>query len=142
MTVLSPNLELNDSGMEEASETFQTVFHKTWALIPRGGKKVINTFFMARPTTVYLCYEMDREDGKEAWAKIHWNVGGRTIIAFLAPFIMHGRPIEAVMGVVGHELAHIYRAGSDIQLSDNDTEEKETRRLCGFWHLLPEPSKY
>jgi hypothetical protein len=136
MIILLKNLQLNSQGMKCESDCFIEIFRKAWGSIPDYAKSIIVEYISLKPATIHLCYEMNATDYVEEPFGRVWYRDTETIITFLAPFILKGTPLECVVGVVAHELAHIYRRGAKIWKLDSVIEEEENRKLCREWGLI------
>jgi hypothetical protein len=54
-------------------------------------------------------------------------------MTFLAPFVEAAHPIDGLVSVIAHELAHCYRRGNGAWTADSEQEEHETRDVTREW---------
>jgi hypothetical protein len=134
MVALLPDvLTLDDSVMQFASRRFTEAFGMAWRRIPADAQLVICDYFHRCPGRVYVCYRMDfGEHAEEPWGRCSWYLD-RTTLTFLAPFVEGANPIEALVAVIAHELAHCYHRGLGTWVEDSDAEERNTRRTTEAW---------
>jgi hypothetical protein len=134
--LLQNRLTLHDSVMISASRRFEEAFRGAWARIPADSQEIILDYFRRCPGRVYMCYRMDfGEHPQEPWGRCSWYYD-QTILTFLAPFVERAEPIEALVSVIAHELAHCYRRGNGTWTDNLDEEEKITRRTTEAWGFI------
>lgn len=118
-------------------EKFRFVFAEAWKLIPREAQEEISDYWSVRHAIVCLCYEMDATgESPEPLGVTHYREN-KEILTFLEPFIVKGCPRSAIHGVIGHELAHVYRRAKGLWSINSDVEERETSCLCVTWGFHP-----
>ncbi len=138
--LLLPNLVLDDRLMMRASERFVNAFRPTWARIPDEDRQIINDFLVRSPGSVHLCFAMDfGTHPDEPWGRCTLRET-RIIFTFLAPFIEHAKPLEAVNTVIAHELAHCHNHANGTWNADSEIEEQNVHRLTALWGFDKNPS--
>lgn len=127
--------------MVRASARFADAFCQTWLRIPEEDQVVINGFLLRCPGFVHLCIAMDFESlPEEPWGRCSL-CGSNVVFTFLAPFVERADPLEAVIAVIGHELAHCFNRASGKWNADPAHEEPNARQLTARWGFQ-EPGGY
>lgn len=137
MIILLPNaLTLDDSMIATASRRFAEAFCLAWARIPADAQAVILGYLQRHPGRVFMCYRMNlADDHPERWANCTW-CEGQTFLTFLAPFVEGANPIDGVVSVIVHELAHWYRRGAGNWTEDCEAEERGVRQVTEAWGIV------
>jgi hypothetical protein len=139
MFYLLPNLTFDDSIFVNASKRFIKAFEVAWQRIPEDARKVIMDYLALHPGHVHLCFRMDFGDPPVEPLGRCSKCGNETVFTFLAPYIQHADELEGVLAVIAHELAHCHNHCAGTWTSNEQEEERNTRRLAESWGFYPSP---
>jgi hypothetical protein len=136
MIQLLPNVLLVTSGMKSVAERLSRAFSSAWERIPSADQNLISGYFAQKPCQIYLFFRMDYgERPMEPWGETMWYEDDKTLLGFLAPFVVHPTKLEVVSRVIAHELAHCYHKATGAWTSDEKQEEINARQTAKVWGL-------
>ncbi len=131
--LLDSILMLDDSVMVRAARRFAEAFAAAWQRVPRDAQQVISDYFRRCPGRVYMRFRMDLGDyPNEPWGRCSWHAD-KTILTFLAPFCEGVEPLEALVSVIAHELAHCFTKGNETWTENEEQEERNARKITKHW---------
>jgi hypothetical protein len=131
ITLIPRALHLHDGPMKDVGRRFKKCFDRVWRKLGPSAKKTITTYFRLHPGTVYLCFQMDY-DNQDPFGRCYYDIG-KSVITFSAPYFAKASSDKLREDVIAHELAHIYRRGSDEWTAETEVEEVATRALASTW---------